>query len=53
MRRHAGYVQQETLSEELVAGPPPEGASAEAQKVEGMEVTLAMHRQSDHPRSVI
>ncbi|HLF04503.1 MAG TPA: class I tRNA ligase family protein, partial [Dehalococcoidia bacterium] len=44
MRRHAGYVQQETLSEELVAGPPPEGASAEAQKVEGMEVTLAVRR---------
>jgi isoleucyl-tRNA synthetase len=44
MRRHADYVQQETLSEALVAGPPADGASAEAQKVEGMEVTLGVKR---------
>jgi isoleucyl-tRNA synthetase len=44
MRRHAGYVQQETLSEALVAGPTPEGASAETQQVEGMAVTLAVRR---------
>ncbi|MSQ17203.1 MAG: isoleucine--tRNA ligase [Dehalococcoidia bacterium] len=44
LRRHAEYVQQETLSDKLVAGAPPEGASAEAQKVEGMEVTLGVRR---------
>ena len=38
------YIRQETLTEELVAGPPPEEAKAETTKVEGMEITLAVRR---------
>ncbi len=44
MRRHAAYIRQETLSEELVAGPPVDAAQSETQKVEGMEVTLGVKR---------
>jgi isoleucyl-tRNA synthetase len=44
MRHHADYIKQETLSEKLVAGPPEDGARAETQKVEGMEVTLGVRR---------
>jgi len=44
MRRHTEYVQQETLSEELVSGAPEAGAKAESQQVEGMDVTLAVKR---------
>ena len=45
------YIRQETLSEDLVAGPPPdpagwhgEGAASEESKVEGMEITLGVRR---------
>ena len=38
------YIRQETLSEDLVAGPPQEGASSEESKVEGMEITLGVRR---------
>ena len=45
------YIRQETLSEDLVAGPPPdpagwhgEGAAFEESKVEGMEITLGVRR---------
>ena len=44
MQNHAAYIQQETLSDELVAAPPPADAQAETQKVEGMEVTLGVRR---------
>ncbi len=44
MRRHADYISQETLSEELVSGPPDAAAKSELQKVEGMEVTLGVKR---------
>ena len=44
MRRHAAYISQETLSEELVAGIPDDTAKSETQKVEGMEVTLGVRR---------
>ena len=44
MQNHAAYIQQETLSDELVAAPPPAAAQAETQKVEGMEVTLGVRR---------
>ena len=40
----ADYIRQETLTEELVTGPPPEEAKAETTKVEGLEVTLAVRR---------
>ncbi|MCH7605877.1 MAG: isoleucine--tRNA ligase, partial [Chloroflexi bacterium] len=38
------YIRQETLSEELVGGLPPEGAETETSKVEGMELTLGVKR---------
>ena len=40
----ADYIRQETLTEDLVAGPPPEEAKAETTKLDGMEVTLAVKR---------
>ena len=40
----AHYIQQETLSEELVVGPPQDGAKTETSKVDGMEVTLGVRR---------
>jgi len=40
----ANYIRQETLTEELVAAPPPEDAKADTFKLEGMEVTLALLR---------
>ena len=44
MREHAGYISQETLSDELISGVPAEDARAETQKIEGMEVTLGVKR---------
>ena len=40
----AGYIREETLSEELQAGPPRDGAKVETSKVEGAEVTLGVRR---------
>ena len=40
----AGYIRQETLSEELVAGPAPEEAKAETFKLDGLEITLVVLR---------
>jgi len=45
MGTHADYVRQETLSRELVAGPPPAGAHVEEQKVGGHAITLAVERR--------
>jgi isoleucyl-tRNA synthetase len=45
MKEHADYVRQETLSRELVAGPPPAGAHAEEQKIAGQAITLAVERR--------
>ena len=44
MLEHAGYISQETLSEELVAQVPGEDTKAETQRIEGMEVTLGVRR---------
>ncbi len=44
MRHHAAYISQETLSEELIAGLLDDAAKSETQKVDGMEVTLAVKR---------
>ena len=44
MQHHAAYIQQETLSDQLLAAPPPADAQSETQKVEGMEVTLGVRR---------
>ena len=42
MGRYAGYIQQETLSDELVDGEAAEGAHAENKKLDGMELALAV-----------
>ncbi len=44
MTRHAGYIQQETLTQEIVNGQPGEGAETETAKIEGMEVVLGVRR---------
>ena len=44
IQNHADYIAQETLSDQLVAGAPEDGAKSETQKVEGMEVTLSVKR---------
>ena len=41
---HGDYIGQETLSVRLVAGPAPEGAYQETQKLDGAEVSLAVQR---------
>ena len=40
----SAYISEETLSDRLEAGPPPEGAKSETAKLEGQEVTLAVRR---------
>jgi isoleucyl-tRNA synthetase len=45
MGKHSAYIRQETLSRELIAGPPSSGAHAEEQKVAGETVTLAVERR--------
>jgi isoleucyl-tRNA synthetase len=45
MGTHADYIRQETLSRELVAGPPPAGAHVEEQKIAGQAITLAVERR--------
>ncbi len=40
----AGYIREETLSEELRAEPPENGVNAETSKVEGAEVILGVRR---------
>jgi isoleucyl-tRNA synthetase len=44
MRNHADYIRQETLSDNLVPGAPPDDGGSETQKVEGMAVTLGVRR---------
>jgi len=44
LRQFEDYVRQETLSRELVEGPPPEGAYAEEHKLAGRIVRLAVKR---------
>ena len=44
MQNHAAYITQETLSAELVDAAPESSDKSETQKVEGMEVTLAVKR---------
>ena len=38
------YIREETLSDLLEAGQPPEGAKSEIAKIEGQEITLAVRR---------
>ena len=44
MHDYAPYIQQETLSDQLVEGAPPEGSATEKLKVEGVEVVLGVER---------
>jgi isoleucyl-tRNA synthetase len=44
LARHGDYVRQETLSRELIDGPPPDGSHAEEQRIDGQAVTLAVRR---------
>jgi len=45
MEKHSGYVRQETLSRELVEGPPPATAHVEEQRIAGQAITLAVERR--------
>ncbi len=40
----AGYIREETLSDLVEAGAPPEGAKSEVAKIEGQEITLAVRK---------
>ena len=40
----ASYISEETLSDQVSAGPPPEGSRSETAKIEGQEITLAVRR---------
>ena len=40
----ATYISEETLSDLVAAGPPPEGSKSETAKIEGQEITLAVRR---------
>ncbi len=40
----AAYIREETLSDAVEAGSPPEGARSETAKIEGQEITLAVRR---------
>ncbi len=42
--KHGSYIEQETLAESIVAGPPEEGAFTESQKIDGAQVELAVMR---------
>ena len=44
VRAHAEYIQQETLSDRLVAGPPDDRAHVEIHKVNGLEAVLGVRR---------
>ena len=44
MQKFGDYIREETLSEELVEQEPGDGAHAETQKLEGMEVVLGVKR---------
>ena len=44
MARHASYIQQETLAEELLDTVPLEGSETETAKIDGMEVVLGVRR---------
>ena len=41
----APYIREETLSELLQSGPPPEGAQSETAKIDGQEITLGVLRR--------
>jgi isoleucyl-tRNA synthetase len=44
LAKHATYVREETLADELVEGLPPAGAHVEEQEIDGRKVTLGVRR---------
>ena len=44
IRGHADYIRLETLTEDLVEGPPEDGAQTDTLTIEGMEITLGVKR---------
>ena len=46
MNRFAPYIQQETLSQELIQGEPPDGAYTERQTIDGMDVVLGVMKKT-------
>ena len=46
MGRFAPYIQQETLSDELVQGESPDGSYAERQNMDGVDVVLGVVRKA-------
>jgi hypothetical protein len=40
--KHAGYVREETLANELIEGEPEDAGASETAKIEGGEVTLGV-----------
>ena len=44
MNEFSAFIQQETLSEQVVEGIPPEGSTSETLKLDGAEVLLAVQR---------
>ncbi|GAG34640.1 unnamed protein product, partial [marine sediment metagenome] len=46
MREFASYIKQETLSQTLTQGSPPDGAFAKSHTIDGDEVVLAVKRVS-------
>ena len=40
----SAYISEETLSDRLEGGPPPDGAKSETAKIDGQEITLAVLR---------
>jgi len=45
MDEHSEYIMQETLSNELIAGPPREEAYLQTYKIQGIDTTLAVKRR--------
>ena len=52
MHKFADYIQQETLSVGLIEGEPGEGAHAEKQRLEGIDVVLGVKRSLDRTPEV-
>ena len=46
MKKRASYIKQETLSQRLTQGSPPDGAFAKSHTIDGDEVVLAVKRVS-------
>jgi len=45
MDEHSEYIMQETLSNELIAGPPHEEAYVQSYKIQGIDITMSVKRK--------